>query len=150
MTHSLTYSLNHIRLLYTGRYTQQAGVKLFKSTPHEHCTKYMNCNFTQLITVKDLISFCISNLFCFHIYKAPVLCFIVWVLSLRLKERTMSKVKSSSHNAPGHPYPAQSKISLKTCSNIILKSELTSTRSYLIHGWRYGLHIDTATINVNG
>jgi serine/threonine protein kinase len=35
----MTHSLNHIRLLYIGRYTQQAAVTLFKSTPHEHCTK---------------------------------------------------------------------------------------------------------------
>jgi len=26
----------------------------------------MNCIFTQLITLKDMTSFCISYLFCFH------------------------------------------------------------------------------------
>jgi serine/threonine protein kinase len=35
----MTHSLNHIRLIYIRRYTQQATVTLFKSTPHEQCTK---------------------------------------------------------------------------------------------------------------
>jgi hypothetical protein len=110
----------------------------------------MNCIFTHLITLEDLTSFCISYLFCFQKYKVSVLCVIVWVPSSHLQEGTVSKEMSSSHNAAGHPYHTQSLISLRACSNMILKNELTSTRSYIIHGWRYGLCIATATVTGNG
>jgi len=39
LTHSLTHSFNHVRLLYLQKYTQQAAVKIFKSTPYEQCNK---------------------------------------------------------------------------------------------------------------
>ena len=108
----LTQSLNHAKV---GRYTPQAVVTLFKSAPHEHCTKdslhnvWHELHFHTLNHPRRLdfilltYFFILLTVFCFHEYKTSVLCVIVWVPSFRLQEGTLSWETSNSQNTAGHP-----------------------------------------------